>query len=370
MVAMEFKELKDWKWNFTRPLVIAGPCGVESQQQIFETAEALRKLNVHMLRGGIWKPRTRPGSFEGIGAEGLQWLKEAGRENNLPVAVEVASPRHVEEALKAEIDVLWVGARTTVNPFLVQQIADSLRGVKMPVMIKNPINPELELWIGAIERIYKAGIDCIAAIHRGFSSYEKTKYRNAPNWQIPIELKRKLPWLPILCDPSHICGRRELIASVAQTGIDLDYDGLMIESHIAPHEALSDVEQQLTPQALGELLNGLVIRSATVDDVIFLNLLEELRDKIDKLDAEILNRMSERMQIAREIGLYKKENNITILQVERWNEILRTRLEIGINKELTRDFIVKLYALIHDESIHQQTNVMNNELPMTVNSNN
>jgi chorismate mutase len=351
-------------------MVIAGPCGVESESQIFETAEALSKLNVQMLRGGIWKPRTRPESFEGIGAQGLKWLKQAGLTYNMPVTVEVASPLHVEQALQAGIDALWIGARTTVNPFLVQQIADALKGVEVPVMVKNPINPELELWIGAIERIYKSGIDCIAAIHRGFSSYEKTKYRNVPNWQIPIELKRRLPSLPMLCDPSHISGRRELIASVAQTAIDLNYDGLMIESHIAPQEALSDVEQQLTPDALGELLDGLIIRSATVDDVIFLNLLEELRDKIDKIDADILAKMSERMQVAREIGLYKKENNITILQVERWKEILRTRLEIGRNKELTGDFIVKLYALIHDESIHQQTEVMNRELRIPINSNN
>jgi chorismate mutase len=364
---MEFKQLKNWNGHLAKPMVIAGPCGVESEKQIFETAEALSKLNVQMLRGGIWKPRTRPGSFEGIGVQGLKWLKQAGLTYNLPVTVEVASPLHIEQALDAGIDVLWLGARTTVNPFLVQQIADSLKGVQVPVMIKNPINPELELWVGAIERIYKSGIDCIAAIHRGFSSYEKTKYRNVPNWQIPIELKRRFPSLPLICDPSHICGKRELIAPVAQTAIDLDYDGLIIESHIAPEEALSDAEQQLTPEALGELLDGLIIRQAKVDDVICLNLLEELRDKIDTIDAELLNKISERMQIAREIGVYKKENNITILQVERWNEILRTRLEFGLNKELTRDFIVKLYALIHDESIHLQTSVMNRELSEPLN---
>jgi 3-deoxy-7-phosphoheptulonate synthase len=312
-----------------------------------------------MLRGGIWKPRTRPDSFEGIGPEGLKWLKEAGRTNNMPVTVEVASARHVEEALNAGIDVLWIGARTTVNPFLVQQIADALKGVNVPVMIKNPINPELELWIGAIERVSNAGISCIAAIHRGFSTYEKTKFRNVPNWQIPIELKRRFPTLPILCDPSHICGRKDLISSVSQIALDLNYDGLMIESHIAPEKALSDAEQQLTPRELGELLNSLIIRSATVDDVIFMNLLEELRDKIDTIDSEILSMMSKRMQVAREIGQYKKENNMTILQVERWNQILKTRTELGINKELTRDFILKLYELIHDESIHQQTSVMN-----------
>jgi chorismate mutase len=356
---MELKPLSDWGFLFYRPFIISGPCGVESEEQIHETADALRQYNVQMLRGGIWKPRTRPGSFEGIGAEALKWLKDAGKKNNLPVTVEVASPRHVEDALTAGIDVLWIGARTTVNPFLVQQIADTLKGVKIPVMIKNPINPELELWIGAIERINKAGIEHIAAVHRGFSTFEKTKYRNAPNWQIPIELKRRFSLLPMICDPSHICGKRKLIASIAQTALDLDFDGLMIESHINPAKALSDAEQQLSPDELGELLKSLIIRSATVVDVVFMNLLEELRDKIDRVDAEILNKISERMKIAREIGLYKKENDITILQVERWNEILRTRLELGVTKDLTKDFIIKLYALIHDESIHQQTTVMN-----------
>jgi chorismate mutase len=356
---MQLKPLSDWGFSFQRPLIISGPCGVETERQIHDTAEALSKHNVQMLRGGIWKPRTRPGSFEGIGSEGLKWLKDAGKQNKLPVTVEVASPQHVKDALAVGIDVLWIGARTTVNPFLVQQIADALQGEKIPVMVKNPINPELELWMGAIERLNKAGIECIAAIHRGFSTFEKTKYRNVPNWQIPIELKRRLPSLPLLCDPSHIAGKRKLVASVAQTAFDLDYDGLMIESHIDPSAALSDAEQQLAPDELGELLNSLIIRSATVDDVIFMNLLEELRHKIDGIDADILEKMSERMKIAREIGLYKKENNITILQVERWNEILSTRMELGLAKELTKDFIVKLYALIHDESIHQQTTVMN-----------
>jgi chorismate mutase len=355
---MQFNALSDWGFSFSRPLIISGPCGVESEKQIHDTADALSKCNVQMLRGGIWKPRTRPGSFEGIGAEGLKWLKEAGRKNKLPVTVEVASAKHVEDALSADIDVLWIGARTTVNPFIVQQIADALLGVKIPVMIKNPINPELELWIGAIERINKAGIECIAAIHRGFSTFEKTKYRNTPNWQIPIELKRRLPSLPLICDPSHICGKRKLIAGISQRALDLDFDGLMIESHINPEKALSDVEQQLTPAELGELLDSLVIRSVTADDVIFSSLLEELRDKIDTIDADILDKMSERMMIAREIGLYKKENNITILQVERWTEILRTRMALGLTKDLTEEFIKKLYALIHDESIHQQTTVM------------
>jgi chorismate mutase len=350
-----------WGFSFRKPLFISGPCAVESEKQIHETADALSKVGVQLLRGGIWKPRTRPHSFQGIGAEGLQWLKSAGQKNNLPVMVEVANPNHVEQALRANIDVLWIGARTSVNPFLVQEIADSLRGVNIPVMVKNPINPDIDLWIGAIERISKSGIKRIAAIHRGFSSYEKSKYRNVPNWTIPIELRRRFPNLPLVCDPSHICGSKELIFEVAQTALDLNFDGLMIESHINPKQALSDREQQLTPEELAAGFNSLVVRYAKVDDVIFNSLLEELRDKIDSKDAEILNLLSERMKIAREIGQYKKENNMTILQMERWNEIFTTRLRSGLNMELTGDFIVKLFEIIHQESIHQQTQVMNSQ---------
>ena len=356
-----FISLSDWGFSFPRPLIISGPCGVESEKQVNEIATELSKLNVHLLRGGIWKPRSRPDSFQGIGNEGLRWLKQAGIKNNLPVTVEVASPKHVEEALTEKIDVLWIGARTTVNPFLVQEIADALKGVDIPVMIKNPINPELELWIGAMERIDKAGIKRIAAIHRGFSTFEKTKYRNVPNWQIPIELKRRFPGLPLICDPSHICGTRNLIPAVAQTALDLNYDGLMIESHVHPEKALSDSQQQLTPAALKDLLENLIVRSAATEDVMFMNMLEELREKIDRLDEDILNRISKRMEVAREIGKYKKENNITILQVERWNDILRTRLQFGMDHELTKEFILKMYELMHDESILQQTQMMNNK---------
>lgn len=361
MDRLNFKTLEGWDLSFSRPLIISGPCGVESEQQVHEIAAELAKLNVHLLRGGIWKPRTRPNSFQGIGSEGLKWLKDAGSSNNLPVMVEVANPKHVDEALKAHIDVLWIGARTTVNPFLVQEIADALSGVNIPVMIKNPINPELELWIGAIERISKAGISQIAAIHRGFSTYEKTRYRNVPNWQIPIELKRRYPSLPIICDPSHICGTKELIGPVAQTALDLNYDGLMIESHMHPETALSDPEQQLTPDALRELIARLIVRSSEVEDVLFINRLEELREQIDMVDEELLNKISQRMGIAREIGKYKKENNITILQVERWNEIIRSRLKFGLDHELGKEFILKMYELIHDESIFQQTRMMNTD---------
>jgi chorismate mutase len=359
MERLNFIPITDWGFSFPRPLIISGPCGVESEKQVHAIARELAGLKVHLMRGGIWKPRTRPDSFQGIGSEGLKWLKDAGRKNNLPVMVEVANPKHVEEALNESIDVLWLGARTTVNPFLVQEIADALKGTDVPVMVKNPINPELELWIGAIERIAKTGITRIAAIHRGFSTFEKTKYRNVPNWQIPIELKRRYPELPLICDPSHICGTRNLIAPVAQTALDLNYEGLMIEAHTNPEKALSDSQQQLTPAALKEVLAHLVVRSAVVEDVIFRNMLEELRFRIDKLDEDILQKISNRMEIAREIGKYKKENNITILQVERWNEILRTRLQFGMDHELTREFILKMYELIHEESILQQTQMMN-----------
>lgn len=350
--------IDNWPFQLKRPIIIAGPCGVESEEQISATAAELKKIDIQLLRGGIWKPRTRPDSFQGIGSEGLQWLKNAGLKNNLPVTVEVAHPKHVEEALKAKIDVLWLGARTTVNPFLVQEIADALRGVDIPVMVKNPINPELELWIGAFERLNRSGINRLMAIHRGFSTFAKSKYRNAPNWQIPIELKRRFPDLPLICDPSHIAGNRELIPQLSQNALDLNYDGLMIESHIRPDEAKSDKQQQLTPSDLKEVLDSLVVRQSIVEDVIFLNILEELRDRMDSLDERILIMMAERMSVAREIGQYKKENNMTILQVQRWNEILQSRSQSGELKELSTDFVVRLYELIHEESIRQQTEVM------------
>jgi len=351
--------LDSWGFGNGNPFIIAGPCGVESEKQITELAHKLKGKTINLLRGGIWKPRTRPDSFQGIGEEGLLWLKAAGLENGLPVIVEVAHPRHVEQALSVGIDCLWIGARTTVNPFLVQEIASALKGVDIPVFVKNPINPELELWIGALERFYNSGIRKLGAIHRGFSSYEKSKYRNVPNWQIPIELKRRFPELPVLCDPSHIGGSRELVGSLSQTAMDLSFEGLMVEVHPDPSKALSDKDQQLLPSDFLSMIGSLLVRKKSVDDVIFLNLLEELRDRIDRIDEEILQFMAERMSIAREIGQYKKENNMTILQVERWNEILRTRQFSGLQKDLTRDFIIQLFEKIHDESIFHQTQVMN-----------
>ena len=353
--------LHSYPISFSRPLIISGPCGVESEKQINDIAADLKKIGINLLRGGIWKPRTSPDSFQGIGSEGLQWLKDAGLKNNLPVTVEVANPRHVEEALKAGIDFLWIGARTTVNPFLVQEIAEALKGIDIPIMVKNPINPDLELWVGAFERLNRSGINKLIAIHRGFSSSEKSRYRNVPNWQIPIELKRRYPTLPLICDPSHIAGSRKYILQISQYAMDLNYDGLMIESHTNPDQALSDREQQLKPSELKNILESLIIRQPSVNDLMFMNLLEDLRDRIDNIDEEILSMMSERMSIARNIGQYKKENNMTVLQVERWNEILRTRIQSGEIKELNKDFILQLYSIIHDESIRQQTEVMNEE---------
>lgn len=354
-----FLPLSAWGLNFSHPLIIAGPCSVETPEQVKQTAIELKRYGAQMLRGGIWKPRTRPDTFQGIGRKGLQWLKDAGTAAGLYTCVEVASPKHVEDALASKIDVLWLGARTTVNPFLVQEIANALAGVNVPVLIKNPINPELELWLGAIERIERAGIKRIAAVHRGFSTFEKSIYRNPPDWEIPIELRRRMPALPLLCDPSHICGKRDMIASVCQTALDLSFDGLMIESHINPSQAWSDNEQQLTPEELGKLLGGLILRNVTVDDVVFNSLLEKLRHRIDRIDADILSMMAERMNVAREIGQYKKEHNMTIFQLKRWEEILRTRTKLGVEQELTPEFVAKMYELIHNESIFHQTQVMN-----------
>ncbi|HOS48092.1 MAG TPA: chorismate mutase [Bacteroidia bacterium] len=353
--------LKPDEWGFpanTRPWVIAGPCGAESEEQVLETALGLKEQGVHALRAGIWKPRTRPGSFEGMGEQALVWVKKASIASGLPVTVEVASPKHVEQALKAGIDFLWLGARTTVNPFLVQEIADSLKGVDIPVMIKNPVNPDLELWIGAIERFQRTGNNKIAAIHRGFSSYENQTYRNKPNWELPIELRRRLPGITLFCDPSHICGNTFMLEYVAQFALDLQYDGLMIESHRNPKEAMSDAAQQLTPGELGVLLSSLQVRKPSIDDPFELSRLEDLRDQIDEIDSELLNLMAQRMNVARTIGKYKFLNNLTILQPERWEEIVASRVKSGIDKELTKEFILKLYGLIHEESMFHQTNQM------------
>lgn len=355
---MEILDLKKWLPHQS-PLVIAGPCSAENPEQLFYSVKDLKAMGAHVIRAGAWKPRTRPGAFEGKGAIALNWIKEASIKTGLPALTEVATPQHVEEALKAGIDFLWIGARTTVNPFLVQEIADALNGVNIPVFVKNPVNPDVDLWLGAIERISKSGINRIVGIHRGFSSYEKHLYRNKPFWEIAIELRRKVPALPLICDPSHICGNTPLINYVSQVALDLQYNGLMIEVHANPKDALSDAQQQLTPDEFKTLIQNLVVRSASVNDVFELSKLEDLRDQIDEIDAEIIEKLAHRMSVARAIGKYKKKNNVAILQPERWEEILRTRTQTGIEKQLTREFLLTLLNSIHLESIYQQTMQMN-----------
>ncbi len=340
---------------YKKHLIIAGPCSAETEEQVLETALQLKATNkVDMLRAGIWKPRTRPGSFEGIGVVGLPWMAKAKKETGLPITVEVATAKQVEDALNFDVDVLWIGARTTVNPFSVQEVADALRGAKVPVLIKNPINADLELWQGAVERIAKAGIEHIGLIHRGFSSYGNTEYRNAPMWQLAIEMKRRFANLPIICDPSHICGRRDILLDVAQRAIDLDYDGLIIESHRNPLDAWSDAKQQVTPERLLEMLETIVWKKETIDASEFTNALATLREQINQLDDELLQLLSQRMKVADKIGTYKKENNVTILQTNRWNEILERAITKGNNLGLSKDFISKYLDAVHIESINHQ----------------
>lgn len=339
------------------PYVVAGPCSAESEAQVMETARQIAAIpQVNLFRAGIWKPRTRPGEFEGVGEKGLAWLKRVQSEHGLKTTVEVAEPRHVEMALKYGVDVLWIGARTVVNPFSVQAIADSLKGHDIPVMVKNPVNPDLKLWIGAIERIYASGINKIVAIHRGFHYFERSPFRNAPMWEIPIEMKRIAPGLPIIVDPSHICGRRALLQEISQKALDLEMEGLMIETHYDPASAVTDAAQQISPTDLDKLLSKLVIRQKT-GNISFHHKLEELRTEIDKIDGELLQILSRRMQIIDEIGEYKKENRITILQMKRWAGIITDRLGQGTHIGLEQQFLNRLLHLIHDESIRRQTEI-------------
>ncbi|HEX2533296.1 MAG TPA: chorismate mutase [Chitinophagaceae bacterium] len=343
-----------------RPLIISGPCSAETEPQVLETARRLAKTGkVDVLRSGIWKPRTRPGSFEGIGTKGLPWLQAAKRETGLLTAVEVATAKQVEDALHFDVDILWIGARTTVNPFSVQEVADALRGVTVPVLIKNPINPDLELWLGAVERVAKAGIRDIGLIHRGFSSYGNTEYRNAPMWHLAIEMKRRNPQLLMINDPSHICGRRDILQDVAQKAIDLDFDGLIIESHIDPDNAWSDAKQQITPEVLGEMLNNIIWRREDIPSEEYHAALDKLRAQINHLDDELMQILSQRMKVAEKIGTYKKENNITVLQTARWNEILERAYQKGEGLGLSKEFITKYFDAVHLESINHQTKVLN-----------
>jgi chorismate mutase len=346
-----------WK---KRPLIISGPCSAETEEQVIETAQRLAATGkVDMLRAGIWKPRTRPGSFEGIGAKGLVWLQQAKKATGLPTTVEVATAKQVEDALHFDVDVLWIGARTTVNPFSIQEVADALRGTNVPVLIKNPVNADLELWIGAVERVAKVGVKDIGLIHRGFSSYGNTEYRNAPMWHLAIEMKRRYPELLMINDPSHICGRRDILQEVAQKAIDLDYDGLMIETHIDPDHAWSDAKQQITPEQLAVLLNEMVWRREDTTSEEFHQALEKLRNQINHLDDEMMQILSQRMKVAEKIAEYKKENNITILQTNRWNEILNRACVRAEQIGLSRDFITKYFDAVHMESISHQTKIFN-----------
>lgn len=355
----ELKEKLQRAWT-KRPLIISGPCSAETEEQVMETATRLAATGkIDMLRAGIWKPRTRPGSFEGVGVKGLPWLLSAKKATGLPTTVEVATGKQVDDALNFDVDVLWIGARTTVNPFSVQEVADALRGVDVPVLIKNPINPDLELWTGAVERVAKAGIKQIGLIHRGFSSYGNTEYRNAPMWHMAIEMKRRNPEMLLICDPSHISGKRSILLDVSQKSVDLDYDGLMIESHIDPDNAWSDAAQQITPETLAELLDKIQWRVESIDEKTFITALERLREQINHLDDELLQLLGQRMKIADKIGEYKKNNSVTILQTSRWNEILERALAKGEKLGLSRDFIVKYFDAVHMESINHQNRVMN-----------
>lgn len=337
-----------------RPLIIAGPCSAETEEQVVNTAMQLASKGIKIFRAGIWKPRTKPGGFEGIGIEGLPWMQRVKKETGMYITTEVATAKHVEAALKADMDMLWIGARTSANPFAVQEIADALQGVDIPVLIKNPVNPDLELWIGAMERINNAGVKKIAAIHRGFSSYDKKIYRNLPQWHIPIELRRRIPNLPIFCDPSHIGGKRELVAPLCQQAMDLGFDGLIVESHCNPDCAWSDAAQQITPDVLDYILNLLVIREEkqTTEN------LKELRKQIDECDNDLIEILSKRMRVSREIGTFKKEHEMTILQTGRYTEILEKRGAQGALCGMSPEFIKKVFEAIHEESVRQQMEII------------
>jgi chorismate mutase len=348
-------------WN-KRPLVISGPCSAETEEQVMQTAQRLADTGkVDVLRAGIWKPRTKPGLFEGIGVKGLPWLAQAKKFTGLPIAVEVATAKHVQDALNFDVDILWIGARTTVNPFSVQEVADALRGTNVPVLVKNPINPDLELWTGALERLQKVGVKEIGMIHRGFSNYGNTEFRNAPMWHLPIEMKRRFPEMLLVCDPSHICGNRQNLQSVSQKSIDLDFGGLMLESHIDPDNAWSDAKQQVTPERLSEMLDALVWRSENTTKAEFVNALATLREQINHIDDELMTLIGQRMKIADKIGAYKRDNNITILQTNRWNEILERAVRKGEALGLSKEFIVRYFDAVHLESISHQNKVMYDE---------
>lgn len=354
-MALNLEPLRLPSDNNERPLVIAGPCSAETEEQVMTTARQLADKGCRMFRAGVWKPRTKPGGFEGQGETALPWLQNVKKSTGMLVATEVATPEHVELALKYGIDILWIGARTSANPFAMQALADSLKGVDVPVLVKNPVNPDLELWIGALERINQAGVTRLAAIHRGFSSYDKKIYRNLPMWQIPIELRRRFPSLPIMCDPSHIGGSRELVAPLCQQAMDLGFDGLIVESHCLPDSAWSDAKQQVTPDVLDYILSLLVIR----DEKVTTEGIHVLRKQIDELDNQLIELLAKRMRVCREIGQYKKEHNMTVLQTSRYNEILDKRGAQGALCGMSADFIRSVFEEVHEESVRQQMEIIN-----------
>lgn len=354
----DIKPIKFCGVDSKRPVVIAGPCSAETEEQVMETAMDLAKNGVRIFRAGIWKPRTKPGGFEGVGSVGLTWLQEVKKETGMLVATEVANKQHVKEALNAGVDVLWIGARTSANPFAMQEIADSLVGADVPVLVKNPVNPDLELWIGAMQRIYNAGIRQIGAIHRGFSAYGKHLYRNMPQWHIPIELRRRMPELTLICDPSHIGGKRELVAPLSQQAMDMGFDGLIVESHCDPDSAWSDKSQQVTPEVLNFMLNMLVVRDTTQTT----ESLTLLRQQIDQIDNDLLEALSKRMRISREIGQYKKEHSMPVVQTGRYDDILNSRAAAAEELGMNGDFMKTVYQAIHEESVRQQIEVLNNRM--------
>lgn len=342
-----------------RPLIIAGPCSAESQEQVLSTAQEIAKLgNVDVIRAGVWKPRSRPGTFQGAGSPALEWLIEARKATGIPIIIEVATPQHLETALKYDIDMFWVGARTSSNPFSIDELASAMAGVNKPVLIKNPIHPDLELWIGSIERFEKAGVKKLGAIHRGFSPFQKSIYRNVPKWEVPIDLKTYIPNLPIICDPSHIAGNPNLIQEVSQKALDLSMDGLMIETHINPKAALSDAFQQITPEKLGKILSNLSYRNVLPTTNEFIDILERLREKIDSIDSQLLELLSQRMEIVKRIGEYKLDNNVAIIQLRRWETLIKSRVELGNRLGLDETYVKDLLRLVHNESIRKQAQIL------------
>ena len=355
------KEMKNWLDDFklNHPLVIAGPCSAETEDQVLKIAHELKNSDVSIFRAGIWKPRTRPGMFEGVGAIGLKWLQKVKEETGLLIATEVANSNHVKLALDHNVDILWIGARSTVSPFIIQEIADALDGTDKIVLVKNPVNPDLALWLGGIERLYSANIKKLGVIHRGFSTYEKTTYRNNPEWQLPIELQNRFPDLPLICDPSHIAGRRDILQDISQTALDLNFDGLMIETHTNPDKAWSDAAQQITPKVLIKMMEDLKMRKITNEELDYKNSLNTLRTQIDVIDHGLLDNLGKRMKVAIEIGNLKKKKNVAVLQTKRWNEILGKMILDGEEKGLSEEFILRMFKAIHQESINHQKRVIN-----------